>query len=1797
GSFSGHVKIAASTDMPTKTRQNVYMTFYARGDFSLRPGVSSTRRGSLVCDKDSQLACEGCSDIWRLTDNSGAFHARSGSEGALNCGLHQTREDSCWLKEGLPTAMDFNPLDLLASTALRDNRATQPADTTSADLKLLQPEDADAEEEDDDETDGDGDDNAGSRSAATNGDVMPCLGCEVEDDTVMGSVKTGKDKRTFGKSVVLAAEDSVLAEKKILSAEETNLSSKIAITEPLGTVRTEDTETGRSEDALLENGTGRMCNGEEEQSTVNESDSECNGKVPPDPNAAVGFPTPHGDTGCEESAEKKAADTETENASTQAEDTQEEHAVDTDTHSCQADGPSSTGKPCVSDLAAQDQNLVPDCISPEAQTLEGRLQESDTCLQTQESSSVDDTDIKIDQDLQMAVGLCNNCDDEGASSVTPLPLVAADADACPGKPVHRPSADTAEDSGDAFESADENASAGDIEHRPRSLSVDSEYLQYGVSGMPHELDGIPQADKNSLMSPTPSVDSVSNDSSVSENSNALGPYYSILLPGYQNQTLCSQNPAQKLAVGDGVGTVLDNVSSESAKFYNPGPLDGSACPGPAPKCGKFRIGTFASFSSSNLELDRDMSAAAELKERRLKIGIPSEPGMKSSLSSPALISPGSPFPLLQSPGIEWDRSDAGSEIQDDLDSSTTDDKYLSSSHGSDMSGITSVIWNHPVFHDHDYCCKETSERVFGKPVAEVHPMKVGKRNFDKPQHLRTSGQPDPPGTRPVGRPRKRLDRQIESDIDPETGAKMKITGKFQDQYVYYLSKTSRNRRRKLPEGPGGPSGDKIILPAPKPGDIVVPHLSDADIEAIKHGGRAALKRSTSSSFPPSQLPLQQQDHVDMDSSIVNTILSMESDNLGSPMPAEHTDISDPISLYEEQPVADGIGFMGENMNLTPDQVDLLLSVVKDVEVPSYNPLDHGDTKLATSQALDFLTSGDTVHMGSPALDSVAATTVDKDILGSPLPSSNGPGSSDVLNSGVSPQVEQVGGETVKAEISPVIKQEAKMLPDTQRTVFNGDMPPAGMSVPSLDKTLEFLKGDFKPDFFPESSVPQAVENAAVSTSENDTPWIVTVTIYWNDIPAIIINNQPYVRLVDIHKQILPAKDTGILKKRCQLMNIPVLNCSDMQRYFLVQYGRAYNSKSTLVINKDQARELIGYYVDPQPRGLRADDGSSGASLKRSSSCVELGSYSDSSVQLHPPPFASPRRRGGFRRKVTPNQSQAPSPDPASPIPAVAAEPPPSTVPTTVFDSPSKRLRHKKINFLEMLKGEDSASSSPATPSADSSRSEESLGESYSLDQGLSRVSPKATNGHKRRHNKEVSPETLTGRRNSKSGGSRERKKSTEGKTSPSKSADCKKPSPVTGSDLKKEADITVVVDTDADSVKIKKRSPGLSSAVSTSSPNRAKAAKFGPLKVKLKGLLNFGKSKTKQPRKMNLFGRKAAGKVTVQTSAGRTLRVLKVAHQDAGSDALGEEAMSQIAEVHLDLYKRRMSPCIKCWTCEKFLSVPSFLQHQHSDASSQDLVSVKQLQVLVPMNKENISLEEKRLWNEFVGLQKRLDRSPLTACSMTPRQPLQHTSLTAADWTDPAGSDVTTVMAASTHGNSLQGTVEPAALCEADTGCAESQTTDANCINVTSPAGSTLTGAEFAVDDMHGEPTDSGELAVGSMQQQALHPPTHTQNEEKSVDIVKAEREIPKPGPQRHHQQRHKASPPMNVRTSSRKRKEKQFFSIENYSFSRKSAKLDADHREAEGDVTAEHGENGTHVVTLSNGPEFVSFTSMQDSA
>lgn len=137
------------------------------------------------------------------------------------------------------------------------------------------------------------------------------------------------------------------------------------------------------------------------------------------------------------------------------------------------------------------------------------------------------------------------------------------------------------------------------------------------------------------------------------------------------------------------------------------------------------------------------------------------------------------------------------------------------------------------------------------------------------------------------------------------------------------------------------------------------------------------------------------------------------------------------------------------------------------------------------------------------------------------------------------------------------------------------------SVPSTPGSLDLFNGDMTPTSNVSDNKPEETDQGA--------PWIVTVSMYWNDLPAIMLDKIPYLRLVDIHKQILPAKDTGILKKRCQLLGVNVKNCTEMQRYFLVQYGKAFNSKSNLIISKDDAEFLVGYYVNPVTKLPRSEE--------------------------------------------------------------------------------------------------------------------------------------------------------------------------------------------------------------------------------------------------------------------------------------------------------------------------------------------------------------------------------------------------------------------------------------------------------------------------------------------------------------------------------------------------------------------------------------------------------------------------------
>ncbi|KAK7111033.1 uncharacterized protein [Littorina saxatilis] len=1334
------------------------------------------------------------------------------------------------------------------------------------------------------------------------------------------------------------------------------------------------------------------------------------------------------------------------------------------------------------------------------------------------------------------------------------------------------SAENTDDSGDAFESADENVSADDIERRPRSLSVDSEYLQYGVPPATN------QTDKTSLLSPTLSVDSISNDSSMSEHSSAAGGhFYSILTGG---QAAARTAPQQKLATAEGMDSYA--LSTESSRL-TASMLDSTAG---VPKCGKFRIGTFGSFSNSHLDLEGD--------GKKLKIGIPTaEALMKSSDSSPALVSPGSPFPLLQSPGMEWDRSDAGSEAPDDLDSSTTEDKFLSSSHDSEtFVSTSSQVWNHPVFHDHDYFCKEVSEKL-GKPIA---PVKGGKRRnarkkdrFDiedekrgkylKMELLKQDNRFNLAGggggngvarslasksllaesltskPNPVGRPRKRLEKQVE-EYDSETGTKMKITGKYQDQYVYYYSKTSRNRRRKPDEKMS--HGDRIILPPSKPGDIVVPHLTDADCEAIKRGGRGALKGGGGSFNGPNLGGACLSDNGDiMDSSIVNTILSMESDNLAT------SSIGSP----------EGEGDLGGiEDNLTTEQVDLLLDCLRDVEVAT------------TSQALDsILTSAESMPMVPPYLDSLAGTTVEEDFLVPGLSLSTA-SSLPTVSGAVDAPIKSEPGVTEQSS-NPFIKQEVIGAPFIKQEVNGSSMKPivssslSGIpsSCPSVEKNLEFLKNpDIKPEFY---SVPVSVPSTVASTnfslvtqsaplsSEAETPWIVTVTLYWNDIPAIIINNSPYVRLVDIHRQILPAKDTGILKKRCQLMHIQVSNCSEMQRYFLVQYGRAHNSKSTLVITKDEAFRLISYYANPQPRNLRGEEG---ALLRRSSSYAELQSFMASPVARSQtsspaPGFAHPRKRGGFRRRNTPTRSRNPSPEAvvAAVTPQGAEQPSPLPAEPA---SPSKRLRHKKINFLEMLKGEDTThhASSPVVEGG------VLVDDSSSREEGLS---VKAAKNNKRRSSKEISEGSPSKRARNSRQHSEEMKKILLG---------------VTAGEQPNEPEISV----DGDSPEItadgaknnKKRSPGSSGVVPLSSTNRSPKSSFGPIKVNVKSLVSAGQSTTghsTQPRKKNLFGRKTGSTDTAVLDTveanSTSRRVLRISHQDAEA-ASPRPDTSPVAEVHLDLYKHSSSPCVRCSTCDQYLSVAAFLKHHHTTENLQGLVSAKR--TIVPRNKENISADEQRLWNEFVGLQERLDHS-VNAISMGV-YPLSPQGASEC----PESLEAACGKAALPHSHYQQGANHENSGVDGDVPGYDSS------MDSSSVCDDAATTADRSVDSPW-EP----QISVCSPPPFPL-PSTHTEIEEKlvgknAVDIDRKTHPAPKKATsvkKQQAQQPRQDAALLNVRTSSRKRKRKQFYGFENYDFAaggKKSGRGDGDAQDSVVDVTGTMPEDEAIVngIDSSSGP------------
>ncbi|XP_005098080.1 uncharacterized protein LOC101862268 [Aplysia californica] len=1078
------------------------------------------------------------------------------------------------------------------------------------------------------------------------------------------------------------------------------------------------------------------------------------------------------------------------------------------------------------------------------------------------------------------------------------------------------------------------------------------------------------------------------------------------------------------------------------------PVIDSGAPSPdkrSPKYGKFRIGTFASFSSSNLELEKYLRNKDHVNGKKLNIGIPPDTSLiNSSLSSPTTYP--SLHPLLQSPSLDWDRSEAGSEAHDDSSDARTPHRL-----SPDFTVEKVTEWSHPMYHDHDYCAKDSdskpsvdeasisssAKRKYTKRKSKldsvVNHEKIMKAKYLKKELLKQDTfkktapsevefmpvEAQSVKANPVGRPKKRpFEKTIEEEIDPETGAKMKITGKFQDQYVYYLSKSSRttSRRRQAPALPF-PS-DRIIVPAPKPGDIIVPHLTDDDVEAVRLRGRDALN-------PPERPPISSSNIVspvvpsttsselisDVDSHIVSTILSMESD-IGSPSTSQPSDMST-SDLNPNQPaLTESLRLMSGDNSITSEHVlNYLLSVVKD-EVPEDNLLSSTTGFDTSSSALFSPLSSDSIYSKVDHLEP-------QDVHRSEIPSgsalSNACGdmlkddcralqtpitSSSSIHSSHSQEPVHFAHSLSKDQ-----EEDNVQLPDdlssfmsnsqgtassstTQdgdshgslKSMFGSDLsslgtPQLSSSVPrltSIEKTLDFLgvkddeiRLDNTEVFSSSSKLHSDISSSQLLASDancsgDDTPWIVTVTLYFNDVPAIMINNQPFIRLVDIHKQILPAKDTGILKKRCQLLKIPVLNCSEMQRYFLVQYGRAYNSKSTLIISKDQATELVTYYATPQPRVGRGEDAHQVRSQSRGSDSG--GTMSPVTVIGSVTCKKKSHNRGG-RKSSSAAQGVLVSDATDVPTVDVAGKHGPAE-PATGNGLHSKRTRHKKINYLEMLRGEEKEKTSEDAIMETIESVVKSSPGYYDLQKSKKKCISSTSSGnvptkkklkssaHCDKKVKKTKPGKVSKFCLKKIGQgpkvSKEKLEHTIEKVKSSKIKMSKNDRPTD-----KSCDTTTTPPTDLDS---------------DDNDSAQAKSKFRPLKLKVNSLLNFaGNKKSPSPTKKGLFSRSNSSS---SSTSDRPLRVLAVAHQPALLNEKEESHLpSQPADIHLDLFTRSSSPCVRCQTCSQFLSVPDFMRHHHVAMDNEWLATEAAHRILVPRNKENISEQEKKLWEEFHRLQ------------------------------------------------------------------------------------------------------------------------------------------------------------------------------------------------------------------------------------
>ena len=387
--------------------------------------------------------------------------------------------------------------------------------------------------------------------------------------------------------------------------------------------------------------------------------------------------------------------------------------------------------------------------------------------------------------------------------------------------------------------------------------------------------------------------------------------------------------------------------------------------------GKYRIGTFASVSNSSIGLESPTKVSLNVQSKK---------------HSPSR-APKSLLNTIQGPVKHrlHDADDANRGVECPPDPSQSQ-----------------------VQHDHDYCLPPEAKSSSPHLMANLLKNTTFKHHQIKPAAItpekRTSGELGMLGTNPrpisskmeVTEPEdlalslnipsvvdSEVEDRLESECSKSTGhftrprsktsersaeyvrtgnsaSKLKITGKFQDDYIYFLNTKSRSRRRKSCDFPAPIPANKIVVPPPKPGDIIVPHLTDADLEAIRLGTHPTIQTSNGNSrLLPSggittsasvtstvstglpaisatgSAPATSASISDEENKLINTILSLETET-SAPVVSSAPDFSgliDSSALPSSSTSTDNLGynFLNDEINLTAEQMEIIYSAMDEVE--------------------------------------------------------------------------------------------------------------------------------------------------------------------------------------------------------------------------------------------------------------------------------------------------------------------------------------------------------------------------------------------------------------------------------------------------------------------------------------------------------------------------------------------------------------------------------------------------------------------------------------------------------------------------------------------------------------------------------------------------------------------------------------------------------------------------------------------------------------------------------------------------